>query len=76
MMKESNPSAQPWVAMAQAEQTILPTEPLKQGAAGSAMKGAQFDEIASKGNTLSDLKKMQDPDKFNKARFRFRLYKK
>lgn len=34
--------------------------------------GASFDESTS----LSSLKRLQDPAKFDKARFRFRLYRK
>ncbi len=41
----------------------------------SALKGASFDMTSALPDTLGELKKLQDPGKFGKARFSFKLYK-
>ncbi len=59
-------SIQPSASTSSSGQAPIPQQPK------NAQAGATFD---SAGTTLSDLKKLQDPAMFNKARFSFRLYK-
>jgi hypothetical protein len=62
---QEHPSVKtPWIELAHSSreaESVLPNT--------SSQGGATFD------NSLSDLKKLQDPSKFNKARFSFKLYK-
>ena len=48
--------------------------PIPSGEASKTLKGASFD-ASDPQQVLSDLKKLQDHSKYDKARFSFRLYK-
>lgn len=66
-------SQAPWAESIQA--SVSSTSEQSASAPPIAHNGATFDSFNDSTNALSDLKKLQDPAKFNKARFSFRLYK-
>ena len=71
--RTASPSKAPWAESIQPSADVASSgqAPIQQPSK-NAQTGATFD---STGTTLSDLKKLQDPVMFNKARFSFRLYK-
>ncbi|MCE3234328.1 MAG: hypothetical protein K0Q50_508 [Vampirovibrio sp.] len=67
-MQEHRPSHKPWTETIRADYSKDSSGGAKPTHSGGAMFDAQ--------SALSDMKKLQDPAKFDKARFSFRLYKK
>lgn len=71
-----SPAQAPWAESIHSS-AVTPEQPVI--ITGIAHHGATFDTFRDSANdsvnALSDLKKLQDPAKFNKARFSFRLYK-